>query len=139
MFYCLGVLLLTDCVLLRITSLSFISPAKAHVAALNHSSGNGRFAIAAGGWTWQDAADAVISSKKIPQSIKDKVPKGEPGAGKSVVQNTLNNSKSKEVLGLDYILLQESLEASAASIQDYNERSWKGFPREELVYFGDLK
>lgn len=108
--------------------------AQAHVAALNHSEGGQRFAISGGGWTYQDIVDALHSSKKIPQSIKDKVQKGEPGSGKSVVQNTLNSSLSVEKLGLKYKSLVEVIEASTASLLDYEERGYKGIPTEELIY-----
>lgn len=83
--------------------------ARAHVLALEKpEAANQRFFTAAGRYSYQQLADILRESPRIPASIKKKVPVGKPGQnypGPDVYE--VDNSKSKRVLGVTYRPLEE--------------------------------
>ena len=73
---------------------------------------------------FDDITVDVINNLSLPDgiSLHRAIPKGTPGAGKSVkYQFWLDNAKSKEVLGLTYRSMEET---TLDSLVDYKAKGW---------------
>ncbi|RKL08153.1 hypothetical protein BFJ68_g9500 [Fusarium oxysporum] len=92
--------------------------AAAHVRALEVSeAGNERFLIAGGRYSYQQTADVLRASPRIPDAEKKKIPRGHPGddyPGPNVYE--LDNSKSIRILGVEYRSFEESIVDSAVKV-----------------------
>ncbi|KAH7200998.1 hypothetical protein BKA60DRAFT_600865 [Fusarium oxysporum] len=92
--------------------------ATAHVRALEVSeAGNERFLIAGGRYSYQQTADVLRASPRIPDAEKKKIPRGHPGddyPGPNVYE--LDNSKSIRILGVEYRSFEESIVDSAVKV-----------------------
>ena len=82
----------------------------AHVAALeNRTETNERYLIAAQTFSYQQIADLVHQSTKIPSHIKETTPHGTPG--KSLPEHyQIDSSKAQKELGVTYIPLKTTIE-----------------------------
>ena len=93
--------------------------AKAHLVAFENPDAKGqRLLLNAGQFTEQSIIDIV--KEKFPEELKD-VPTGEPGSGPTVVAETLasiDNSKTKQILGFEFITLGKSIIDSVQQIID---------------------
>ncbi|KAI5959234.1 GRE2 [Candida theae] len=91
--------------------------AKAHIVAFeNPKAQNERLLLIAGGFTEQSIVDLI--NAKFPQLD---LPKGEPGTADDVLKTklaTVDNSKTKEILGFKFIDLGESVIDSVQQILD---------------------
>lgn len=88
--------------------------ALAHVRALQvREAGGERFLVSSGPFAWQDIYDTVASAKQpIPN-----LPRGAPGA-KRTVGTPVSNGKSKQVLGIEYRGLSETVLDSLKSLDE---------------------
>ncbi|KAG5419852.1 GRE2 [Candida metapsilosis] len=91
--------------------------AKAHVVAFeNPKAKNERLILVAGSFTEQSIVDLI--NKKFPQLD---LPKGKPGSDAQVIKEnlaTVDNSKTKEILGFKFIDLDKSVTDSVQQILD---------------------
>ncbi|KAF8304367.1 NAD-binding protein [Clavulina sp. PMI_390] len=86
--------------------------ALAHSRALSTEKAGGlRFVIAAGSFSWQDAYDA-LRAKGVAN-----IPEGYPAEVDPSKYLTFNNTRSKEILGIEYRSLGESLADTVESIR----------------------
>ena len=101
--------------------------ADVHILALTtDKASNQRMPSSLGQYTYQRFADAVHSSKKVPDAIKQKTPKGNPGTGQPK-QKTFDGSKSVDLLpGFKYRDYQIITDDSVEAWLDYEKRGWKG-------------
>ncbi|KAF2811398.1 NAD(P)-binding protein [Mytilinidion resinicola] len=84
--------------------------AQAHVNALNiQEAGNERVLVINGSFDNQELADIVHESVRIPERVKERVPKGSPGSRLTGKIFTAGSSKDVSILGLDLNVSQESL------------------------------
>ncbi|KAJ3539874.1 hypothetical protein NM208_g5310 [Fusarium decemcellulare] len=92
--------------------------AKAHVRALEvPEAGNERFFIVSGRYSYQQTADVLRASPRIPNVEKKKVPVGRPGQnypGPNIYE--VDNSKSIRILGVEYRSFEESIVDSAVKL-----------------------
>ncbi|KAE9390117.1 D-lactaldehyde dehydrogenase [Gymnopus androsaceus JB14] len=100
--------------------------ALAHVLALTKDEAGGeRLLISKGEFTWQDFIDAANS---LPPSALplDKLPKGNPGAGKSCQHKILYDArKAERILGLGAEVKYHTMEeTSKDSLEDFARRGW---------------
>ncbi|VUC29006.1 unnamed protein product [Clonostachys rosea] len=92
--------------------------AKAHVRALEvPEAGNERFFIVGGRYSYQQTADVLRASPRIPEVLKKNIPLGKPGhnyPGPNIYD--VNNSKSIRILGVEYRSFEESIVDSAVKM-----------------------
>ncbi|KAH7091796.1 putative dihydroflavonal-4-reductase [Auriculariales sp. MPI-PUGE-AT-0066] len=98
--------------------------AQAHVMALTvPEAGGKRFYIGADEhWSFQDAADIFRDS--FPR-IRDKIAIGSPGTGLGIAYDdifTIDNALSKQILGLKYSALRQTLIDTAESLLELQEK-----------------
>lgn len=110
--------------------------AAAHVLAIEkEEAGNNRFPAVYAAYSWQQFADAVHSSPVILDAIKNKVSKGDPTKGQTPDKfgNSLDRTKSEEVLGITFHDLREQVDSAYISFADYEKRNWEGIPDLKLL------
>ncbi|KAH8705235.1 hypothetical protein BGW36DRAFT_392907 [Talaromyces proteolyticus] len=93
--------------------------ARAHVRALEVAGAAGqRFLITAGRYSYQEIVDLLSNSERIPKDVlENTLPRGTPGkgyAGDFVYE--VENEKSKNVLGMKYHSLEESVVDAALQL-----------------------
>ncbi|KAJ5384891.1 NAD-dependent epimerase/dehydratase [Penicillium concentricum] len=95
---------------------------KAHLRAYEvPEAGGERFFVCTGNFTYQQFVDAL--RERIPE-IQDRVPIGKPGTGavpSSVY--TIDNTKSQEVLGIQYHALEDTVVDAARSLLELERKS----------------
>ncbi|KAI1027589.1 hypothetical protein LB504_011694 [Fusarium proliferatum] len=99
--------------------------ATAHIRALEvPEAGNERFLIAGGRYSYQQTADVLRASSRIPNVEKAKIPRGRPGdnyPGPNVYE--LDNSKSIRILGVEYRSFEESIVDSAVKVVEARRKA----------------
>ena len=92
--------------------------ATAHVRALEHASAGGqRIMLASSMFSYQQVCDILSDSDRIAEEDKAKVPVGKPGQDYPGPKNyTVDVSKSKKLLGMEYRRLSETVVDAALSI-----------------------
>ncbi|TIB75358.1 hypothetical protein E3Q23_00709 [Wallemia mellicola] len=99
--------------------------AQMHVDCLKVAeAANERFVcVCDGGFkTWQDMLDAVREGVN-GEEVAKRVPKGNPGAGKSVNQSWYTNRKAKSILKSTFIAYEQTCVDTYKSLLEY-EKSW---------------
>lgn len=82
--------------------------------------------------TWQWFADAVHASNKVPESIKQKAPKGNPA--REPKQRIFCGSKAIDFLpGFKYRNYRTITDDAIEAWLDYEKRGWKGLPDRALL------
>lgn len=91
--------------------------ARAHIIAFEKDLKNQRLIMHAGRFSSQDILD--ILNKRF-DSLRGKIPVGEPGTGKKAYENlcTIDNSKTKQILGFELMGLEETVYDSVKQILD---------------------
>ncbi|KAM9938027.1 hypothetical protein OXX80_002454 [Metschnikowia pulcherrima] len=94
--------------------------AKAQVAAFEKDISNQRLVLASAKFAGQDLLDVLNANF---ESLKGKIPQGEPGTGDKVREQScsIDNSKSNGILGIDYIGLDKSLTDMVKQILEANK------------------
>ena len=89
--------------------------AKAHLVAFEKDLKNERLLLSSEKFTGQDLLDVLNSSF---ESLKNKLPIGNPGTGKEQAKKTAlaDNSKTREILGFPLIDLKTSVVDTVAQI-----------------------
>lgn len=99
--------------------------ATVHVRALEvPEAGNERFLIAGGRYSYQQTADVLRASSRIPDVDKAKIPRGRPGdnyPGPNVYE--LDDSKSIRILGVAYRSFEESIVDSAVKVVEARRKA----------------
>jgi nucleoside-diphosphate-sugar epimerase len=99
--------------------------AQAHVRALEvPEAGNERFFVVSGRYSYQQTADVLRRSDKLPAADKAKVPVGKPGQnypGPDVYE--VDNAKSKRILGISYRSFEESIVDAALNIVEVRQKA----------------
>ncbi|SCV34372.1 related to aldehyde reductase II [Fusarium fujikuroi] len=99
--------------------------ATAHVRALEvPEAGDERFLIAGGRYSYQQTADVLRASSRIPDNEKAKIPRGRPGdnyPGPNVYE--LDNSKSIRILGVEYRSFEEPIVDSAVKVVEARRKA----------------
>lgn len=91
----------------------------AHVAALeNQTETSERYVIAAQSYTFQQIADLVHQSTKIPSKIKETTPRGTPGQPPPE-HFQIDSSKAQKELGVTYIPLQTTIDDLILQLANY--------------------
>ncbi|KAK6358151.1 methylglyoxal reductase (NADPH-dependent) gre2 [Orbilia blumenaviensis] len=87
--------------------------ADAHIRALEVEEAKGqRFFNVGGAFTWQEVVDILRKHNKLTKNDY-------PPTGEVVPSYVYNNAKSKEVLGLNYISLEDSVLETAKSVERF--------------------
>ncbi|KDN36642.1 putative D-lactaldehyde dehydrogenase [Tilletiaria anomala UBC 951] len=108
--------------------------ADVHIKALLvDQAGGQRLPACFGPYTWQDWADAIHASRSVPDDIKKQTPIGQPGNGKDVKQKVFDRTKSEKMLGITFKDIQRQADDMIKSFVDYENRSWKGLPADEIL------
>ena len=90
--------------------------ALAHVrAAEREEAGGKRFFVTAGPFSNEGVAAALI---KADPAVKDKLPNDLSGGRRPANAPTFDNSRTKQVLGIEFMGVEESIKDTAASLKD---------------------
>jgi nucleoside-diphosphate-sugar epimerase len=94
--------------------------AEAHLRAFKSAdAANERFFITGGRYTYQQICEVLRASPKIPDSVKSKIPRGDPKDVPGPHVYDVDNSKSIRVLGMKYRALEDTMVDAALNLLEY--------------------
>jgi nucleoside-diphosphate-sugar epimerase len=94
--------------------------AAAHIAALETPEAGGQRFLCGSHFDYQTAADELRA--RMPE-LRDRIPEGTPGAGKTQELYALDGSKAEKVLGVKYTPLGQTVRDSFAEILEAEQKS----------------
>jgi len=98
--------------------------AAAHVESIAiEEAGNNRFAITNQAFSWQQCIDITYPNEEIRKAFPN-LSEGKKGAGDDIKQNLYDGTKSKQVLGIKYKSLEQTVTDMSLSLAEREKAGW---------------